>query len=87
MGRAVGKAPHPDRAPTGIIPQDEPATRPVFVDPSGSRRHRLRLAVCLVGLLLVAALVTIWVSQLSGPAHPPARTPCAQASSAEACGR
>ena len=87
VGQAVGKAKHPDHAHTAAIPQDVPLTRPVFVDPSGRRRHRQRLLVCLVGLLLVLAVVAIWVSQLSGPAGPPpGRAPCPSASSAGACG-
>ena len=87
VGRAIGKAPHPDHAPTGVIRQDVPTAVQVFVDPSGARRRRLRVTMCAIGILLVLALVVIWVSQLSGPAGPPHQTPCPTARSAEACAR
>ena len=87
VGQAVGKAKHPDHAPTAAIPHDVPTARPVFVDPSGKRRHRQRLLVSLLGLLLVLAVVAIWVSQLTGPAGPPpGRAPCPSAASAAGSG-
>lgn len=82
VGRAVGKAPLPERAVTDVIRDDVPTPVPVFVDPSGSRRRRVWWAGIVAGLLVLAALVVVWATQLAGPATPPARTPCPSA-----CGR
>jgi ferric-dicitrate binding protein FerR (iron transport regulator) len=88
VGRSVGKAPLPERAVTSMLPAAEAEAPPVFVDPSGTRRRRLRLTAYAVGLLLVAVLAAVWLSQLGGgPAEPPDRTPCPTASSAEGCAR
>ena len=87
VGRSVGKAKLPERAVTSVLPVAGPQARPVFVDPSGARRRRVRLTAYAVGFLLVAVLIAIWLSQLGGPAAPPARTPCPTASSAQACVR
>lgn len=87
VGRSVGKAPLPERAVTTALPAVGAETPPVFVDPSGARRRRLRLVMYAVGLLLVAVLIAVWLSQLGGPAAPPARSPCVTASSAEPCVR
>jgi hypothetical protein len=87
VGRAIGKAPHPDHAPTGVIRHDVPAPTQVFVDPSGMRRRRLRVATTVTVIVLIVVLIVIWVSQLSGPAGPPDRTPCPTASAAESCRR
>ena len=87
VGRSVGKAPLPERAATTVMPAVGAETPPVFVDPSGARRKRLRLAVYALGLVLAAVLAAVWLSQLGGPAAPPARTPCPTASSAGGCAR
>ena len=86
VGRSVGKAPLPERAATTILPAAEAETPPVFVDPSGVRRRRLRLAVYVVGLVLAVVLAVVWLSQLGGgPAAPSEPVPCPAASSARAC--
>ncbi|MEU4240181.1 hypothetical protein [Actinoplanes sp. NPDC026619] len=77
VGRAVGKARLPADEVTGLIRSDVPPAAPVFVDPSGARRRRMRWAVYVAGVLLVLVLAAVWASQLSGPAAPPARPPCA----------
>jgi hypothetical protein len=88
VGRSVGKAPLPERAVTSVLPAAEAEAAPVFVDPSGTRRRRVRLTAYAVGLLLVAVLAAVWLSQLGGgPAAPPERTPCPTASSSEGCAR
>jgi hypothetical protein len=88
VGRSVGKAPLPERAVTSILPAAGAETPPVFVDPSGVRRRRLRLAVYALGLVLAAVLAAVWLSQLGGgPAAPPKPTPCPAASSAGGCVR
>jgi hypothetical protein len=76
VGRAVGKAVLPEHEVTDLIRQGVPEAPPIFVDPSGSRRRRLRGVAYAVGLLLVLIVAVLWVSQLSGPAHPPPRVPC-----------
>jgi hypothetical protein len=88
VGRSVGKAPLPERAATSILPAAGAETPPVFVDPSGVRRRRLRLAVYALGLVLAVVLAAVWLSQLGGgPAAPPKPTPCPAASSAGGCVR
>ncbi len=87
VGQAVGKAQLPERAVTEAVRMGVPEAKPVFVDPSGARRRRMRWSAYAAGVVLVLVLLAVWVSQLSGPAHPPARTPCANASAVEACGR
>ena len=77
VGRAVGKARLPADEVTGLIRSDVPAARPVFVDPSGVRRRRMRWAAYVAAVLLVLVLAAVWASQLSGTAAPPARPPCA----------
>ncbi|WP_250002597.1 hypothetical protein [Actinoplanes sp. M2I2] len=86
MGRAVGKAPLPENARTQMFTVGEPAPPPVFVDPTGGRRRWLRRTAYAIGILLVLALITIWVSQLIEPARPPAR-PCPSAAPAGSCPR
>ena len=69
-----------------MLPAAEVEAQPVFVDPSGTRRRRLRLLAYAIGLLLVAVLAAVWLSQLGGgPAAPPERTPCPTASSTKGC--
>jgi hypothetical protein len=52
------------------------APEPVFVDPSGVRRRRLRRWAYVLAAVLVCALVAIWLSQLGGPVRPPATVLC-----------
>ncbi|MGK5681893.1 hypothetical protein [Actinoplanes sp. URMC 104] len=73
VGRAVGKAPLPENARTDVIRVDAAAPQPVFVDPTGGRRRWLRRTAYAIGILLILALITIWVTQLGEPARPPAR--------------
>ncbi|WP_433205538.1 hypothetical protein ACQP00_37995 [Dactylosporangium sp. CS-047395] len=83
LGRAVGKAPLPERAPTTVMRDAAQPPPPVFVDPSGARRKRLRRIVYLLGLLLLAALLALWLSQFLGSTRPPAeRCPAATATPA-----
>jgi hypothetical protein len=53
---------------------------PVFVDPSGTRRRRLRLLTYGLAATILLALLVLWLSQLVGPVRPPA--PCANAPAA-----
>jgi hypothetical protein len=71
IGQAVGKAQPLERAVTGIVEHDVSSTQPVFVDPSGARRRRIRAYAYAMGVLLILALAAVWVSQLVGPAAPP----------------
>ena len=87
MGRAVGKAPLPEHAPTSVIRRDAPAPPPVFVDPTGIRRRRVRRTAYAVGVALMLLLVAVWASQLGGSARPPARLPCPSLASAVDCPR
>ncbi|WP_433361963.1 hypothetical protein ACQPZX_29500 [Actinoplanes sp. CA-142083] len=73
IGQAVGKAQLPEHAVTGIVEHDVSLTQPVFVDPSGARRRRIRAFAYAMGVLLIVALAAVWVSQLVGPAAPPPR--------------
>jgi hypothetical protein len=52
--------------------------RPVFVDPAGTRRRRLRPVGYLLAAAILLAMLLLWVSQLGGTAGPPA-APCATA--------
>jgi RsiW-degrading membrane proteinase PrsW (M82 family) len=64
VGKVVGKAPRLERAKTEVIKQSTgDLTQPIFVDPSGSRRRRLRWIAYLIGAVLVVALVLLWFSQ------------------------
>ncbi|WP_433046170.1 hypothetical protein [Dactylosporangium sp. CS-033363] len=85
LGRAVGKAPLPERAPTTVMRDAAQAPPPVFVDPSGARRKRVRRIVYLAGLLLLAALVALWLSQFLGSTRPPAGRCPGTAASPAAC--
>jgi hypothetical protein len=71
LGRAVGKAPLPERAATAVIRDGRQEPRPVFVDPSGVRRRRIRRTVYALGVLLLLVLLALWLSQFLGTAHPP----------------
>jgi hypothetical protein len=55
---------------------------PVFVDPSGARRRRLRLIAYGLAAVILLALLVLWLSQLGGPVDPP--DPCANAPRATA---
>lgn len=74
VGRAVGKAPLPGNAVTNVIRTDTPEKAPVFVDPSGKRRRRMRKVAYGIGVALLVILLAVWVSQLGGSARPPAPT-------------
>lgn len=64
VGQAVGKARPLERAKTALIkPDTNELTQPIFVDPSGSRRRRLRWIAYLIGAVLVVVLVLLWFSQ------------------------
>jgi hypothetical protein len=80
VGRGVGKSALPEQAVTGIIKQELRSTAPIFVDPSGARRRRLRLVAYAIGLLLILVLVAVWASQLLGPVTPPPAPPVVGAS-------
>ena len=85
VGKAVGKAVAMDRAHTELIASPgTDSSRPVFVDPSGIRRRRLRWLAYLLGMLLVVTLALVWWSQLGGTSRPPAKGPCSAAASAPA---
>lgn len=86
VGSAVGKAQMPQRAVTAVFLRDSSAALPVFVDPGGGRRRRVRRVAFVVGLLLVLILTAVWLSQLSGSARPPEPRPCVSGS-AEGCRR
>jgi hypothetical protein len=72
IGQAIGKAPLPHRAATAILRGGRREPKPVFVDPSGARRRRIRRTVYVVGVLLLLALLGLWLSQFLGATHPPA---------------
>jgi hypothetical protein len=74
VGRAVGKAPLPENAVTNVIRTDAPSKAPVFVDPSGRRRRRVRKVAYGIGVALLVVLLAVWISQLGGPARPPTPT-------------
>lgn len=70
VGRAVGKAQLPERAATSILRGGRQEPTPVFVDPSGARRKRIRRIAYLIGVLLVLALLALWLSQFASSARP-----------------
>ncbi|MCU7730479.1 hypothetical protein ODJ79_42760 [Actinoplanes sp. KI2] len=80
VGRAVGRSALPEHAVTGIVRQDLSSTDPIFVDPSGARRRRVRLVAYAIGVVLLLALAAVWASQLLGPATPPPSPPVVSAS-------
>ncbi len=83
VGKAVGKAPPMERAHTELIgPVGTDPSRPVFVDPSGVRRRRLRWLAYLLGALLVVTLGLVWWSQFGGASRAPATGPCSAAATA-----
>ena len=69
VGRARGKAQLPERAVTSVI-RDDSATQPIFVDPSGARRRRVRWIAYVVGTLLILVLLAVWATQFLGSATP-----------------
>jgi hypothetical protein len=71
VGRA--KLPNPEHTNVLRIGADPP---PVFVDPSGARRRRLRRLAYLLGVVVVVALLVVWLSQFSEPAKPPPTNAC-----------
>jgi len=85
VGRAVGKARTPDRALTDVMKVGPPAP-PVFVDPSGARRRRVRRITYILGAVLLFVLLVLWLSQIGGaaPAGPSRPCPSASAGGAQA---
>ena len=81
VGHSVGKAQLPEQAKTEMFAVGEPGPAPVFVDPTGGRRRWLRRTTYALGILLILALITIWMTQLLEPARPPAPAPCPSATS------
>jgi hypothetical protein len=71
VGQARGRAPTPDRAPTAVVKVGAEPGAPVFVDPSGKRRRRLRPFVYGLAAIILLALVVLWLSQMVGPVGPP----------------
>jgi hypothetical protein len=81
VGRVVGRAKRPDVEHTSVLRLD-PDPSPVFVDPSGTRRRRLRRLAYLLGGVVVVALLVVWLSQFAVPATPPPTNPCPPAQGA-----
>jgi hypothetical protein len=71
----VGRAKPPDPEHTTVLRLDTDAS-PVFVDPSGARRRRLRRLAYLLGVVIVVALLVVWLSQFVEPAKPPPTNTC-----------
>src|SRR5688500_3640026 len=82
LGQAVGRAPTPERAPTEVMKADPEPGPPVFVDPGGTRRRRLRPIAYVLSVTILFVLLMLWLSQLGGTARPPAPCPTANAGSA-----
>lgn len=77
-----GRAAPPD--PTTAMPQP-PRPVPVFVDDTGRRRRRLRLAVIWLGVVALLVVALIWWNQSAEPVRPaPIRT-CAPAGDGGGC--
>jgi hypothetical protein len=83
VGQAVGRAPTPDRAHTEVLRIGSEPRPPVFVDPGGTRRRRLRPIGYVVAAAILVILLLLWVSQLGGTARPPA-APCVTADAGSA---
>jgi hypothetical protein len=86
VGKAVGKAVRLERAHTELIGSLED-DRPVFVDPSGLRRRRLRWLAYVLALLLVIALALVWWSQLGGTSSKPPNVNQCTATAQAGCSR
>jgi hypothetical protein len=76
VGRVIGKAPRLERALTSVMQIGTPHRSPVFVDPSGTRRRRVRRTAYAIGVLLVLALLAFWLNQLIGSVRPSTDRPC-----------
>jgi hypothetical protein len=57
---------------TRIIRTDAPAKKPVFVDATGRRGKRVRMAAYGIALAVLIAVAAVWVSQFDSWAKPPA---------------
>jgi hypothetical protein len=79
VGRAVGRAASPERAPTGLVNIGPDHPLPVFVDPSGARRRRLRRLAFMVLAAVLLVVLVLWASQLGSPVRPPTTVPCTTA--------
>jgi hypothetical protein len=79
VGIAVGQAAPLDRAATSVLKIGSELPPPVFVDPSGTRRRRLRRITYALGALVLIVLVALWLSQLGGPVGPDPDAPCPSA--------
>lgn len=84
LGRAVGRAWTPERAPTDVMKVPRPATPPVFVDPSGARRRRVRRIAYGLGALLLLVLLVLWLSQIGGLTRTGPAPPCPSATAGAA---
>src|SRR5436309_16040360 len=76
VGRATGRASLPEHPPTSVLRIGEQLPAPEFVDPSGSRRRRVRRISYLLCVSLLLALLVVWLSQLGAPAEPPSVGSC-----------
>jgi hypothetical protein len=83
VGQATGRAPTPDRAPTEVVKAGPEPRPPVFVDPGGTRRRRLRPVAYVLAVTILVILLVLWLSQLGGTARPPA-PPCPTAAAGAA---
>jgi hypothetical protein len=71
----VGRAKLPDPEHTSVIRTGADPS-PVFVDPSGARRRKLRRLAYLLGVAVVTALLVVWLSQFGEAAKPPPMNSC-----------
>ena len=66
VGRVAGRVLPIEQAGTQVTRLDDPPP-PVFADPSGVRRRRLRRLSYATGVLLFLLLLAFWMSQLEMP--------------------
>jgi hypothetical protein len=67
VASAPGRTTAPDQ--TTAMPR-QPRPTPVFVDDSGRRRRRVRRVILGLGVLLLAAMTAVWLSQSAEPVRP-----------------